>query len=156
MRILEWVAIPFCRGSSWPRNWTWVSCITGRFFTIWATRQTPGEVFSFSQLYKILLFHATENNVRWGTTGKIFSICFCHDKWQILISEAHLTRRIRYEFTAPVSASVPQLSLSVKIYECKLFCPWRQTSVCPFLTCVLKGHFRRWEIWRLFIITKIC
>ena len=32
-RILEWVAISFSRGSSWPRNWTWVFCITGRLFT---------------------------------------------------------------------------------------------------------------------------
>ena len=32
-RILEWVAIPFCRGSSWPRSWTHVSCIAGGFFT---------------------------------------------------------------------------------------------------------------------------
>ena len=31
--ILEWVAIPFSRGSSWPRNRTQVSCIEGRFFT---------------------------------------------------------------------------------------------------------------------------
>ena len=30
-RILEWVAIPFSRGSSWPRDWTLVSCIAGRF-----------------------------------------------------------------------------------------------------------------------------
>ena len=36
-RRLEWVAIPFSRGSSWPRGWTPVSCIAGRFFTIWAT-----------------------------------------------------------------------------------------------------------------------
>ena len=28
-RILQWVAIPFSRGSSWPRDWTWVSCIAG-------------------------------------------------------------------------------------------------------------------------------
>jgi len=35
-RILEWVAISFSRGSSWPRNWTRVSCIAGRFFTDWA------------------------------------------------------------------------------------------------------------------------
>jgi len=27
------------RGSSWPRNWTGVSCIAGRFFTSWATRE---------------------------------------------------------------------------------------------------------------------
>ena len=38
-RILEWVAISFTRGSSWPRNWTQVSCIAGRFITIWATRE---------------------------------------------------------------------------------------------------------------------
>ena len=37
-RILEWVVMPFCRGSSRPRDQTWVSCIAGRFFTIWATR----------------------------------------------------------------------------------------------------------------------
>ena len=36
-RILEWVAISFSRGSCPPRGWTHVSCIVGRFFTIWAT-----------------------------------------------------------------------------------------------------------------------
>ena len=40
-RILEWVAYPFSKGSSPPRNWTRVSCIAGRFFTSWATRETP-------------------------------------------------------------------------------------------------------------------
>ena len=40
-RILEWVAISFSRVSSWPRDWTWVSCIAHRFFTIWATRENP-------------------------------------------------------------------------------------------------------------------
>ena len=32
-RILEWLAIPFSRGSSRPRDQTWVSCIAGKFFT---------------------------------------------------------------------------------------------------------------------------
>ena len=36
-RILEWVAFPFSRGSSQPRDQTQVSCIAGRFFTSWAT-----------------------------------------------------------------------------------------------------------------------
>ena len=36
---LEWVAIPFYRGSFWPRNRTRVSCIAGEFFTVWATRK---------------------------------------------------------------------------------------------------------------------
>ena len=35
-RLLEWVPIPFFRGSSQPRDWTWVSHIVGRSFTIWA------------------------------------------------------------------------------------------------------------------------
>ena len=32
-RILEWVAISFSMGSSWPTNQAWVSCIAGEFFT---------------------------------------------------------------------------------------------------------------------------
>ena len=30
----------FARGSSWLRDRTWVSCVAGRFFTPWATRET--------------------------------------------------------------------------------------------------------------------
>ena len=36
-RILEWVAISFSRGSSWPRDRTQVSHTVGRCFTVWAT-----------------------------------------------------------------------------------------------------------------------
>ena len=39
-RIWEWVAFPFSRGSSQPRDQTQVSCIAGGFFTNWATRET--------------------------------------------------------------------------------------------------------------------
>ena len=38
-RKLEWVAIPFSRGSSQPRDWTWISHSTGRFFTVCAHRE---------------------------------------------------------------------------------------------------------------------
>ena len=38
-RILKWVAFPFSRGSSQPRDRTQVFHITGRFFTSWATRE---------------------------------------------------------------------------------------------------------------------
>ena len=41
VRILGMVDIPFSRGSSQPRDWTQVSRIASRFFTIWATRETP-------------------------------------------------------------------------------------------------------------------
>ena len=38
-RTLEWVAMPFSRASSQPRDQTQVSCIAGRFLTTWATRE---------------------------------------------------------------------------------------------------------------------
>ena len=38
-RIVEWVAISFSTGSSKPRGWTLGSCIEGRFFTNWASRE---------------------------------------------------------------------------------------------------------------------
>ena len=38
-RILEWVAVPFSRGSSRLRDWTGVSCTAGGFFTNWAARE---------------------------------------------------------------------------------------------------------------------
>ena len=38
-RILEWVVIPFSKGSSQIRDQTRVSCIAGRFLTVWATRE---------------------------------------------------------------------------------------------------------------------
>ena len=48
-RILEWVAISFSKGSSQPRDQTRVSCIVGRRFTVWATREAQ---FSYSLLNK--------------------------------------------------------------------------------------------------------
>ena len=44
-RILEWVAISFSRGSSQSRDWTQVSHIAGRFFTVWATCTFAYKVF---------------------------------------------------------------------------------------------------------------
>ena len=46
-RILEWVAYPSSRGSSWPRNRTRVSCIASCFFTSWATSEAPESALLF-------------------------------------------------------------------------------------------------------------
>ena len=47
-RVLEWVAISFSRGSSQPKNRTWVSHVAGRRFTIWATREvSKGDSLQF-------------------------------------------------------------------------------------------------------------
>ena len=54
-RVLEWVAISFCKGSSWPRDWNQV-CIVGRRFTLWVTRETI-------KGYEVLLSHVFHNFV---------------------------------------------------------------------------------------------
>ena len=50
LRILEWAAYPFSRGTSWPRNQTGVSCIAGRFFTSLATREAQNSAILHSAL----------------------------------------------------------------------------------------------------------
>ena len=55
-RIQGWVAIPFSRGSSWPRDWTWVSCTAGKFFTVWATREALFLKFFFNFFKFVLQF----------------------------------------------------------------------------------------------------
>ena len=49
-RIMEWVAYPFSRASSWCRNQTRVSCIAGRFFTNWAIWEACNKPMSFLKL----------------------------------------------------------------------------------------------------------
>ena len=53
--VLEWVAISFSRGSSWPRDWTQVSRIAGRGFTIWATRVSPDNLLKENEFR--LIYH---------------------------------------------------------------------------------------------------
>ena len=49
-RTLEWVAIPFSRGSSWPRDQTQVSCTAGGFLTLWSTREAQGTLHTVKEL----------------------------------------------------------------------------------------------------------
>ena len=52
-RILEWIAISFSRASSQPRDWTGVSCIAGRRFILWATREDLRKVWSLSNSWEV-------------------------------------------------------------------------------------------------------
>ena len=40
-RILEWVVISFPRASSWPKDWTHISCTGRKTLYHWATREAP-------------------------------------------------------------------------------------------------------------------
>ena len=68
-RILEWVAYPLSSGSSWPRNWTRVSCIAGRLFTSWATRDN--------------CLTDRRNNLVLGLEGKAADLCNFGSKWNL-------------------------------------------------------------------------
>ena len=59
VRILEWVAVPFPSGSFWPRDQTQVSCLAGRFFTIWATREALLDTYHSSDslcIFRVLKY----------------------------------------------------------------------------------------------------
>ena len=53
-RILEWAAMSSSRGSSQPRDQTQVSHTSGRFFTIWATREALLSKFKLVHIYHTL------------------------------------------------------------------------------------------------------
>ena len=54
VRILQWVAIPFSRGSSWPRDQTHTSCIGRRILYRWATGK-PCKLLCFCSVHKLCL-----------------------------------------------------------------------------------------------------
>ena len=98
-RILEWVVIPFSRGCSQPWDQTWVSCIAGRFFTIWTTNFHYGkpvkwEVFwSFSETLAVLIvfedqsiFFLTLDISRWSQANLLQPSQNLHVKLRYLIS----------------------------------------------------------------------
>ena len=57
-RILEWVAVPSSRESSWPRDRIHISWIAGRFFTSWATGEdhVPGRVLKTLLVQALLIY----------------------------------------------------------------------------------------------------
>ena len=113
-RILESVACPFSRGISWPRNQPGVSCIAGKFFNNWTSKEahfstpSPGFIFSNSILIHFLslimilksMHLLIENNVPLELLGLSYNVndrniwqfnidvnyLFCFSPWGILWS----------------------------------------------------------------------
>ena len=70
-RILEWVAYPFSRGSSWSRNRTGISCIAGEFLTNWAIQESPVWVVNwllFMSIFPLLSLTLCWCYVFWTTS----------------------------------------------------------------------------------------
>ena len=60
-RILEWVAIPFSKESSWPRDRTWVSCIGDGFFTNLSHQGHPLYINIYTQLNHFAYLKLTQH-----------------------------------------------------------------------------------------------
>ena len=76
-RILEWVAISFPEGSSWPRDWTGVSCLAGGF----STTEPPGKPWSLPQSF------VTNMTLLHYISASLCTLLPC----SLLNSEMHLT-----------------------------------------------------------------
>ena len=85
-RVLERVAIPFSRGSSWPGDRTWVSCTAGRFFTLWAT----GEAHCL--LYKSLFLRISFVHF-WSYRKKEGQITYSSPAFPLTSSKPHPYRK---------------------------------------------------------------
>ena len=86
-RILKWVVISLSRGSSWPRDWTWVSSIAGRCFTVWASRKGWLYMHMINTLelcvYQLFVF---DKSLLFNIIWEIFSMA-CLFIYQIYLSK---------------------------------------------------------------------
>ena len=77
-RILEWISILFSRGSSWPRDQTKVSCIAGRFFTVWAMHLSLPHRISYNLYFSTIeRSHQESPNHRVHFPGYFFTGLLC-------------------------------------------------------------------------------
>ena len=79
-RILEWVTIPFSRGSSQPRDWTQFSLIAGRFFTVWATSEAPKMVQTLTKCTQHVLssYYMNQQSHTWA---------FITEMWKLTLTQ---------------------------------------------------------------------
>ena len=91
--------IPFFRGASWPRHWTQVFCIAGRFFAVWATSCTadlklPNYLFPpFSPLARVSSVSVYKTNLR-------FEECFAA-LWASLVAQLVKNPPAKWETWVP-------------------------------------------------------
>ena len=82
-RILEWVTILFSRGSSWPRDQIWVSCIRGGyFFNIWATWEAP-------QIFKVHITGVISMSLH-SCVFPYIQECWSHQPEMLSLISSHL------------------------------------------------------------------
>ena len=104
------IAIPFSRRSSWPKDQTWVSCISGRFFTVWATRK--------AHIYLLERPKSRSDNTKcWWGCGTIGSLLHC--RWECRMVQ-------------PPWKRVPQFCFLFFFYKTKRTCTMQSSNSSPW------------------------
>ena len=97
-RILEWVAISFSRGSSPPSDRTWVSCVAGRFFTIWATREAQlqgSPIQAIISLFPKATWEGVTQQIACFCTSQLFKLLCSIFNFHVLNLSLGLEKKVR-------------------------------------------------------------
>ena len=120
--ILEWVPIHFSRGSSPPRDGTWVSCIAGRFFTIWAPKKV--QYLNMSAYMSKYMYRETVRD-RMRGCRKIFRRSLCV---YVIFPRAYMRKRSEsYEIIKCRNILLREMYARKKIKKkyTNMWSPWR-------------------------------
>ena len=147
-RILEWVPVPFSRGCSWPRNWTRVYCITGRFFTSWATREAHNWHITMHECraYNVLIWYI---HMKVKVTQSCPTLCNPTDSTVHGILQARILEWVGIPFSS--RSSQPRNRTGVSCIEGGLFTSWAireallNLKVILNLYCPLSQSLHKWS-----------
>ena len=100
-RILEWVAISFSRGSSWPRDQTQVSRIAGRHFNLWAT--FSGRQRKYHQCYQAKMLNEQGCRSSAEQDGQDLAGLWCSSQPMVSLSEGSFPSNSVYHLSGSIT-----------------------------------------------------
>ena len=112
--ILEWVAISFFKGSSWPRDQTHVSRIAGRFFYSWCIKGSPIKSFSSVQL----LSHVQLFVIPW-TLAHQASLSITNSQSLLKFMSTKLVMPSNHLILCHPLLPMPSIFLSIRVFPSK-------------------------------------
>ena len=132
--ILEWVVIPLSRGSSQTMDQSQVSCIAGRFLTIWATREI--------QSHKLVQFsHSVVSDSLWPMDGSTLGFPVHHQLLKPTQTHLHCVGDA-IQPSHPLLSHSPALNLSQHQGLFRWVCSSHQ--VAKVLAFQLQHQFFQW------------
>ena len=149
-RILEWVAFPFSRGSSQPRNRTQISHIAGGFFT--SHKGSPSRINipnSHLNTIKYLFWQKTKDRELWKKSEEKKIVIKKHKNYRKLLSRMGFPDSSAGKESACNSGDPGSISGSGRSTGEGIRCPL-QYSWASLVTQLVKNLPAMWETWILY------